>query len=219
MFVLRRLLVARTAAVVLCAINASFASAQSASRLRVSVALPRTIPNGLPAGATGLDGRLLVVFSVDSGAEPRFQVGSHASTQPAFAIDVTGWKPGELRTIDGAAFGFPVKSLGALPQGTYRVQAILNRYETFVRGDGHTVSLPPDQGEGQHWSSKPGNLYSAVRTVTIDPSASTDVRLTIDQPSPLPGAAVPSTRKKRSPRCERCSSLRPGPLSSTRSST
>ncbi len=184
MYVLRRLLAALAAAVVLCATSAPRAFAQPASRLRVTIALPRTIPNGLPAGATGLDGRLLVVFSVDSGAEPRFQVGSHAGTQPAFAIDVSGWKPGEVRTIDGSAFGFPVRSLGALPKGTYRVQAILNRYETFVRGDGHTVSLPPDQGEGQHWSSKPGNLYSAVRAVTLDPSANADVRLTIDQVIP-----------------------------------
>ena len=55
---------------------------------------------------------------------------------------------------------FPVQDL---PPGEYRVQALLNRYETFHRGDGHTVSLPPDQGEGQHWNTKPGNSRAVNR--------------------------------------------------------
>ena len=48
----------------------------------------------------------------------------------------------------------------ALPKGTYLVQALVNRYETFKRSDGLTVKLPPDKGEGQQWARKPGNLYS-----------------------------------------------------------
>lgn len=159
-------------------------SAQPSSRLRVVVSLPASIPGGIPAGATGLDGRLLVVFSADSSAEPRFQVGYGANTQPAFGVDVANWKPGETRTIDAAAFGFPLESLGALPRGSYRVQAILNRYETFRRGDGKVVSLPPDQGEGQRWNAKPGNLFSIPRTVPVDPARGETVRLTIDQAIP-----------------------------------
>ncbi|GMV11728.1 MAG: hypothetical protein AMXMBFR55_34620 [Gemmatimonadota bacterium] len=160
------------------------ARAQPLARLRVVVSLPATIPGGIPAGAAGLDGRLLVVFSADSSAEPRFQVGYGANTQPAFAVDVTGWKPGETRTIDAAAFGFPLASLGALPRGSYRVQAILNRYETFRRSDGKVVSLPPDQGEGQRWNAKPGNLFSVPQTVAVDPARGEALRLVIDQVIP-----------------------------------
>ncbi len=154
------------------------------ARLRVAVTLPATLPGGAPVPATGLDGRLLVIFSSDSSGEPRFQVSYGPGTQPAFAVDVTGWKPGETRILAPDVFGFPVRSLGALPSGMYRVQAVLTRYETFRRSDGVTVSLPPDQGEGQHWNTKPGNLYSAPRQVQVDPSRTESLRLTIDQVIP-----------------------------------
>ncbi len=175
---------AALAALTLAALTARAESQSAATRLRVAVTLPATIPGGAPATAAGLEGRLIVVFSSDSTAEPRFQVEYGAGAQPAFAIDVSGWKPGDVRTIDGAAFGFPLKSLGALPRGSYRVQAILNRYERFSRSDGKTVSLPPDQGEGQRWNTKPGNLYSAPRTLTVDPARGGVLQLTIDRVIP-----------------------------------
>lgn len=156
----------------------------STARLRVTVTLPATLPGGPPAPSTGIDGRLFVIFSTDSSAEPRYQVSYGAAAQPAFVMDVTGWKPGETRTLDPAAFGFPVPSLGALPRGPYRVQALLTRYETFHRADGTTVSLPPDQGEGQHWNVKPGNFYSVTRTMTVDPSRADRLQLTVDQVIP-----------------------------------
>jgi hypothetical protein len=168
-------------------IPAATAPGQGGGRLRVAVTLPATVPGTIPAPAAGIDGRLFVVFSSDSSAEPRFQVGYGASAQPAFAIDVTAWKPGETRTIDASAFGFPLASLGELPRGSYRVQALLTRYETFRRSDGAVVSLPPDQGEGQGWNRKPGNLYSAPRQVTVDPARAEPLRLTIDQAiAPIP---------------------------------
>jgi hypothetical protein len=43
------------------------------------------------------------------------------------------------------------------------------------------VSLPPDQGEGQVWNRKPGNLYSAPRSVAVDPASGELLRITIDQ--------------------------------------
>jgi hypothetical protein len=54
-----------------------------------------------------------------------------------------------------------------VPAGDYFVQAVLNKYETFHRADGKTVKLHMDQGEGQHWNSSPGNLYSKVRKVHV----------------------------------------------------
>ena len=56
-----------------------------------------------------------------------------------------------------------------MPPGRYQVQALLHRYETFRRGDGHVVKLPMDRGEGQQWSKAPGNLYSTPREIAIDP--------------------------------------------------
>lgn len=177
--------IASVALPVLVGTTSTPAHAQSqASRLRVAVTLPATIPGGIPGGATALDGRLIVVFSTDSSAEPRHQITYGRAAQPGFGIDVSGWKPGETRIIDASAFGFPVNSLRELPSGSYRVQAFLNRYEDFKRSDGVTVSLPPDQGEGQHPSVKPGNLHSAVQTVRVDAARGETLRLTIDRVIP-----------------------------------
>ncbi len=117
--------------------------------------------------AQALDGRLLLMLSNNDKAEPRFQVSDGASTQLIFGIDVEGMAPGAAAVIDASVFGYPLKSLADVPPGDYYVQALLNRYETFVRADGHTVKLPPDKGEGQVWNRKPGNLYSEPKKITI----------------------------------------------------
>jgi len=46
----------------------------------------------------------------------------------------------------------------------------VNIYTEFNRADGLTVWLPQDQWEGQLWNISPGNLYSKVEKVDIDPS-------------------------------------------------
>lgn len=138
----------------------------------------------LPAEATDvpLDGRLILVLSQREEGEPRFHVTDGALAQPVFGIDVEGWAPGTMATFADTVFGFPVDRLGELPPGTYRAQAILNRYETFTRSDGHTVKLPPDRGEGQQWARKPGNLYSEPTEFTIGPESPPDwLVLTLDQ--------------------------------------
>ena len=70
----------------------------------------------------------------------------------------------------GPTIGFPVERLSEIPAGTYTVQALLHRYETFRRSDGHTVKMPMDRGEGQQWNLAPGNLYSTPRQITLDPA-------------------------------------------------
>ena len=84
--------------------------------------------------------------------------------------------------VDASAYGYPLESLRSLKPGRYRVQAVLHRYETFQRSDGHTVKLPMDRGEGQQWTQTPGNLYSRAATVTI--AADGAVRLALDQVIP-----------------------------------
>ena len=140
------------------------------------------------ASAEALDGRLILVLSNAPEGEPRFAVTDGPGAQPVFGIDVEGWAPGAAATFTDTVFGYPVARLGDLPAGTYRAQAVLNRYETFQRSDGHTVKLPPDRGEGQQWARKPGNLYSTPVTFTVgSPGGSDHLSLTLDQEIPPVG--------------------------------
>src|SRR5262245_61210000 len=91
------------------------------------------------ASAAPLDGRLLVILATKADSEPRQQVRNDVTCAQVFGIDVTGWKPGEPASIGADVFGFPLALLRDVPAGDYQVQAVLNRYETFHRGDGHTV--------------------------------------------------------------------------------
>jgi hypothetical protein len=169
------------ATIVLITSGLSAREAAGQARLRFTV----TFPN--ERSAQPLDGRLLLLISADTSGEPRFQVNSGLRTGLVFGIDVDGWRAGQPQTIDASAFGFPIRSLAQVPKGTYRVQALLNRYETFKRSDGHTVKLPPDKGEGQQWARKPGNLYSTPRAIEVDPARNEAVRLTLDQEiAPIP---------------------------------
>jgi hypothetical protein len=117
--------------------------------------------------AEPLDGRLLLVLSTDPSTEPRLQISNSIRTQMLFGLDIDGLKPGEAAVVDDSAFGFPVRYLHDVPPGEYFVQVVLHKYETFHRADGHTVKLPMDRGEGQHWESAPGNLYSKPQKITL----------------------------------------------------
>ncbi len=132
-----------------------------------------------------LDGRLLLILAPEGrDAEPRFQVRSGPQGAQVFGIDVENWMPGTPQTFDGAAYGYPIESLREVPPGTYTVQAVLNRYERFDLATGHRVLLPPDQGEGQQWARKPGNLYSTPQKVTLSGKAGGQRALTLDQTIP-----------------------------------
>ncbi|MBM3310118.1 MAG: hypothetical protein FJY80_01275 [Candidatus Aminicenantes bacterium] len=131
-----------------------------------------------------LDGRILLMVSNDGSAEPRNQISDGAKTQLIFGVDVDGLAPGQEAAIDASAFGYPLRSISEIPAGEYYVQALLNRYETFRRSDGHTVKLPPDKGEGQRWNAKPGNLYSLPAKMRVDPASSETIRVSLDQEIP-----------------------------------
>lgn len=47
------------------------------------------------------DGRLLVMLSTDSTAEPRFQISEGLKTQLVFGVDILGWDRGQLRSVEG----------------------------------------------------------------------------------------------------------------------
>lgn len=128
-----------------------------------------------------LDGRMLLLVSTDGAREPRFQISEDLNTQQVFGIDVDGLKPGQEAIVTADAFGYPLRSLSQVPRGEYTVQALLHRYETFKRSDGHTVKLPMDRGEGQQWNRAPGNFYSTPQKITIDPQKPETVKLVLDK--------------------------------------
>jgi len=175
------------AAVTLAAI-AGFARSGDSAKLRF------TITYGANKSKTPLDGRLLLLISKDASEEPRLQISDNAlKSQQVFGIDVEGWRPGQVAVFEGGVLGFPAERLAKIPPGKYFVQTLLHRYETFRRGDGHTVKLPMDRGEGQQWSKAPGNLYSTPREIAIDPARAETIAIVLDQVIP-PIPDPPTTR-------------------------
>src|SRR5262249_50126270 len=131
--------------------------------------------------ATPLDGRVFLLISKNNSREPRFQVAeSGLNSQQVFGIDVDGLKPGQTAIVDGKALGYPLENINQIPPGDYFVQGLLSKYTTFQRADGHVLKMPMDEGEGQHFNTKPGNLYSETEKVHIDPNTGgvTRIRLT-----------------------------------------
>jgi len=127
------------------------------------------------------DGRLLLMLARGDSEEPRFRIGNSADTQLIFGMNVSGWEAGTTVLVDSTAIGFPLADLPEVPPGKYVVQALLNRYKDFNLSNGITVSLPPDQGEGQQWQSKPGNFYSAPVEIEIQAENSASIAVVMDQ--------------------------------------
>ena len=177
------------------------------------LAVPFTVRSAAPAGprftvrtAPGLadaplDGRLLLLVSKDESREPRFQIEDGPKSQQAFGIDVNGWAAGTPATFEPGVPGYPLEDLRDLPAGTYTVQALLHKYDTFHRSDGHTVKLPMDRGEGQQWNRAPGNLYSTPRKITVDPAAPAPVEIVLDKTIP-PIPEAPATKYVRHERIQ-----------------
>jgi hypothetical protein len=171
----------RQIALVLSVLAMAAVSAGAAEAPRVSVVVPAG------HGDQPIDGRLLLLFSTDPSAEPRMQIGESVTTQLVFGMDVDGVRAGEPIAFDTGSPGYPIWKLSDVPSGDYYVQVVLHRYETFHRADGHTVKLPMDRGEGQHWNLAPGNLYSTPQKITIGGGATVTVSLDKEIP-PIPDA-------------------------------
>jgi len=131
-----------------------------------------------------LDGRMLLMISTNNKREPRFQISDGPDTQLIFGVNVESLKPGQDTIICKKVLGYPLESIAKLPAGEYWVQALLHRYETFHRSDGHTVKLPMDRGEGQHWNRAPGNLYSTPQKMTIDVKKYPAITIVLNQKIP-----------------------------------
>jgi hypothetical protein len=154
--------------------------AGAASPLRFAISFPAA------RSAVPLDGRVLLFISNDGRTEPRAQTDQYRanSTQPIFGVDVDGLRPDTAVLVDDSIVGWPARRLHDVPAGDYYVQAMLARYETFHRADGHTVKMPMDQGEGQQWSRKPGNFFSTPVKLHVDPASGGEITISMDQEVP-----------------------------------
>jgi len=166
----------------------SSANAQTTQRAAAQAGLQFDVSFPASVSSAKQDGHIILIVSRDSSSEPRFQYQVYSpGVQPGFGLDVDGLAPGQTAVIDAKVLGWPLKSVADIPAGDYRVQAILNRYETFHRSDGHTLKIAPDKGEGQHWFSKPGNFYSEPMHVHLDPASNQTVHISLGKViAPIP---------------------------------
>ena len=151
-----------SALVALVAVAATPAQAPKPPKLRFEISFPAS------ARAQPVTGRVYVMISRTGDREPRQQIGR--TGVPFFGRDVEQLKPGQAATIDETDLGTPVESLREIPAGDYYVQGFVNVYSEFRRSDGYVLWMHDDQWEGQQWRRSPGNLYSDVQRVHIDPA-------------------------------------------------
>lgn len=149
------------------------ASCQSPSNSNISVSIASELQEDVK------DGRLLLIFSTNHDAEPRFGISDNVRTNQVFGMDFENYQSGESINFDTESFGYPIESLSEIPEGEYTVQAFIQKHETFVRSDGHTVKLPMDQGEGRQWARAPKNIYSTPKKINWNGNSS--LELVIDQ--------------------------------------
>ncbi len=153
--------------------------APAASALRFEISFSSA------ASAKPVNGRVYLLLSTNDAEQPRMEIGEKVTqTQQIFGVDVNGLAPGATAIVDDSTLGYPLSNLADIPAGDYYVQAVLNRYTTFHRADGHTVELPMDEGEGQQWNIKPGNFYSTPRRIHVDPATGGVIRVEMAQVIP-----------------------------------
>jgi hypothetical protein len=112
------------------------------------------------------EGRLFVVVARDADEEPRRRIGRTGLDAPLVVARDARLGPGASVTLDETAASFPLHSLRDLPAGDYFVQAL---FDSNV--DVRSVNAP-------------GNLYSEVRRLHLDPRAGGALALRLSQRVP-----------------------------------
>jgi len=163
-------------------LQALCASAQTGSRFEV------TVPAS--AHAQHITGRVFVVISRQHKDSLLEDIGSWEQETPFFGEDISQLPAGKAAVIDAGTLGYPLASLRDIPAGDYYVQALVNVYTEFHRADGHVIWAHMDQWEGQQFNKSPGNLYSEVRKVHLDPANGYTVKLEASQV--IPPVEVPA---------------------------
>lgn len=165
--------------------------AQPAGAKRMKPGIRVEVSYTADANAGPITGRVFLMLSRSQETEPRLQIGRMGV--PFFGRDVERLKPGQAAVIDETDLGSPVESLRDIPPGEYFVQGFVNVYSEFRRADGHVLWMHDDQWEGQQWNRSPGNLYSEVQKVVIDPAKGGVIRLTASKV--IPPVVVPPDTK------------------------
>ena len=156
----------------LVAVMMALALIQSAARSSAPAPLrfEVTVAQGLISGSQ--NGRLFVVMNRAGSGEPRLLVGETGlDAPPTFARDVNNFAHGTTAVVDDKAIAFPIEDLAHLPAGDYNVQALFD-----FNIDLKSVNAP-------------GNLYSAIQKVSLDPSRAATVKLELTKkisPEELP---------------------------------
>lgn len=110
------------------------------------------------------DGRLFVFINKKNDREPRLVDGDVSyDAPPMLARDVRNFDTGSTGIIDSSSVAYPISDLAHLPAGEYYVQALL---DTNI----DVSSL-----------NAPGNLYSEVLKVALDPAKGGAVKLELDR--------------------------------------
>ncbi len=132
-------------------------------------------------------GRAFVIISDHDIREPRLQV--RVTGPQLFGKNVRAIEPYQAIVIqdgDENIIGYPNNQIAELEAGYYYVQAFLTVYTTFERQDGHTVELFHDTGAGgpQRMFAAPGNVYSDVQQLYIDPSKDEEFEIALNNVIP-----------------------------------
>src|SRR5436853_1110304 len=131
-------------------------AASTALRFEISVA-----PGLL---AKPQNGRLFVVMSRKATGEPRMNIGDTGmDAPPVLARDVNNFAAGATAVIDEKAIAFPLEDLAHLPAGDYRVQAVFDS----------NIDLAS--------VNAPGNLYSRVKRVHLDPAHDETIKIELTE--------------------------------------
>src|SRR5436853_4503589 len=134
-------------------------AASTALRFEISVA-----PGLL---AKPQNGRLFVVMSRKATGEPRMNIGDTGmDAPPVLARDVNNFAAGATAVIDEKAIAFPLEDLAHLPAGDYRVQAVFDS----------NIDLAS--------VNAPGNLYSRVKRVHLDPAHGETIKIELTEQVP-----------------------------------
>ena len=127
------------------------------------------ITSNLPTAS----GRLFLVIAKSDRPEPRTRIGETGmNAPPVLGRDVKNFAPGGVASIDRTAAIFPIPSLDALPAGDYYIQALFDSNIDFG-----SVNAP-------------GNRYSEVQRVRLDPGAGGTIKLSLTKT--IPAEQVPA---------------------------
>ncbi|HXG67666.1 MAG TPA: alpha/beta hydrolase-fold protein [Blastocatellia bacterium] len=144
---------------------AVFSSAPARTQTPGPLRFEVTVAPGLLSGPQ--DGRLFIILNPRNYPEPRHAVGDPGlNAPPVFARDVNGFAPGKVGIIDESSAAFPIENLSRLPAGEYYAQALFDS----------NIDLKS--------LNAPGNLYSAVQKLSLDPARSGAVRIELTQQIP-----------------------------------